>query len=442
MRPERVRRGAIPAALFLGGLLAANAVAPTLRLRPHEERSYPQSYWLDEFEPPQGPEFFFVHPATYELSQLILYHDLGESISNARKADILFIGNSRLQLGLRAEFLVPKAEAMGLRVFSIGCGHVERANFALDLIRKHDLRPKIVVATGGPALYNDWYSNVGEDALAMTRWDAMKKRLEVVGVWNLQQRIHAWLPKLDYLDRKLTDHWIMYRSAKTGWWEPGLEPRGAFPVRMGEESASYENALPIARELKAELDRRGTTLVLSIVPHGRTRVGHLSLLSEELGVPVVIPSFDEMFMADGSHLNRESAKRYVDRFWAKFVALPQVRARLSAGSNGTPWTEPSPAETPRPPTSVAAEVLVFRPLSRDCEVRDHDAGDLLGGIGHEPVRDSDRVAGLGCDVPDRRDLSIRGAVQPQPLLTRRNHPVLDAVTLGPLARGHRRPDPR
>ena len=81
--------------------------------------------------------------------------------------------------------------------------------------------------------------------------------------------------------------------------------------------------------LKQELDRRGALLVLSVVPYHDTRTGHLPFLSRELGVPMVLPSFDGVLTADGSHLSRSSAASYAEAFWSQFLALPEVRKKLS-----------------------------------------------------------------------------------------------------------------
>ena len=87
--------------------------------------------------------------------------------------------------------------------------------------------------------------------------------------------------------------------------------------------------MPLARELKRELDERGSQLVLTLVPYGDTRLGHLPYLSGELGVPAIVPSLEGLAMADGSHLNRDSARRVSETFWGKLVALPEVRKRLA-----------------------------------------------------------------------------------------------------------------
>ena len=299
---------------------------PNLPLRPGD---YPRVEFTPEFDIPSDPEYFFVHGRQAELSQSILYHDLGDSITHARQADVLFIGDSRMPVGLRGEFLLPSADALGIRLFSLGMGHVERVRFALDLIRKHDLRPKVVVAVGGPHIYRNVYSEMSRQAIQMSKWDAMKNQFEATSWWNVQYRLHQVVPKIEYFRSRFQPGYIYYRSSRTGWWYPSLEWSGAYPVRYVEEYASYEDYLPVVRELHQELNHRGSLLVLTIVPYGSTRIGHLDYFSQKLDVPVVLPEVTDLRTSDGSHLNRESAKRYSHAFWAEFIAMPEVCERLS-----------------------------------------------------------------------------------------------------------------
>ncbi len=307
-------------------IILSSWLLPILPLRPGD---FPSVEFTPEFDVPSDPEYFFIHGRQPELSQSILYHDLGDSIIHVQQADVLFIGNSRMPLGLRGEFLLPSADAFGIRMFSLGMGHSERVRFALDLIRKHDLRPKVVVAVGGPYFYMDLYSEMSRQAIQMSKWDAMKNQFEATSWWNIQYRLHQLVPKIEYFRKEFQPGYIYYRSSRTGWWYPSLEGSGKYPVGYAEEEASYADYLPLARELHQELNRRGSVLVLTMVPYGSTRIGHLAYFSEKLGVSVVRPEVPDLRTSDGSHLNRESARRYSHAFWAEFIALPEVRERLS-----------------------------------------------------------------------------------------------------------------
>jgi len=211
-----------PAELLVCGLLVLVAFASTTFLLAR----LGTAQWMPVFDVP-GEDSFFVYSVSDELSQMVLYHGLGKSIANARRADILFVGNSRMPLGLREDVIVPAAEKLGLRAFSLGCGHSEKIRFALDLIRKHDLRPKVVVVVGGPNLFTEGLSGPAKHAEQMTRWQAWKEWTEAEGRWDFQRIVHSWLPKIDFVGQNLTSSWIIYRSSRNGWWLPAIEPQGS-----------------------------------------------------------------------------------------------------------------------------------------------------------------------------------------------------------------------
>ena len=312
------------AVTFAVAFLVATDVLPRLPLGPKRSQ---RILTIPNFKVPSGS--FFAETTGDEISQMVLWHALGDSIAHARRADILFIGDSRMPIGFREEDIVPAAGALGLRVFSLACGHVERVPFALKLIRKHDLRPKVVVVVGGPHMFRDMLSGPAKKAMKLTKWRAWTQWIEADARWRLQSWLHAWLPKIDWFGQPLTSSWILYRSTRTGWLIPVLEPSASYPIGFDREDASYAPSLPVARELEEELDRRGAALILSMVPYGNTRVGHLPFLARELGVPVVLPSFDGLATADGSHLARSSAESYGKAFWSQLLALPEVREKLS-----------------------------------------------------------------------------------------------------------------
>jgi hypothetical protein len=89
------------------GLSFAGAVAILPRL-PLRSDAYPQLRTMPAFAMPDDDSFFIASVGD-ELSQMVLYHDLGDSIAHARQADILIVGDSRAQMGLREDVIVPAA---------------------------------------------------------------------------------------------------------------------------------------------------------------------------------------------------------------------------------------------------------------------------------------------------------------------------------------------
>lgn len=270
---------------------------------------------------------FYSEPISGSLSQLALYHGVGGSIEHAKAADVLFMGNSRLQSGLRHHF-AERAKAAGIKAFSIGAGYAERVPFAMEVIRKQRLTPKILVVMGGPYFYSDDLSNMAEQAMAMSWWAAFKRYWEERAYWVFQRHLHTHLPKLAVLDRPLTHRIINYRSIEHGWWKAVHEPTRPYAIRPGAELRDYGFVMPRIDDIMSEMSKHDTLVILSLLPYGRTMTGHFDLITQRYDIPVLLPSFEGLSTNDGSHLHPESAALYAERFWELFIANPRVRERL------------------------------------------------------------------------------------------------------------------
>lgn len=318
--------GPVVAAIALFGLSFWLAVRwlPELNLRPG---NYPGKFRIIE-EAEVDADSFFVSRGEHELSHLVLFHDIGSSIEHARQADILIIGNSRGQLGFDEAYIVAEAEALGLSIFNLSVGHADSAKFARAVMSRHQLRPKVVIANGGDFFYYGDYSDWAREVIAMDRWQAIKACFEYSMAWQLEKRLHHFLPYLDYFQRWRYP-WIHYRSPRTGWWQNTRWPDARYPARVGEEKESYKRSLPFARDLEAELSAWDAQLVMTIVPYRKVLTGHLPYLSQQLGVPYILPSFEGLDTADGSHLTARSARQVSEEIWQALIALPEVREKLS-----------------------------------------------------------------------------------------------------------------
>lgn len=296
---------------------------PQAKLRPG---TYPTKFTYSDVRDTSA-DTFFASRGFHELSHLALYHGIGASIEHARQADIIIIGNSRGQLGYSESVMVGEARKLGLRVFNLAVGHADNVTFALDVIEKYDLRPRVLIANGGWFFYKNNYSSWASEVVGMTPWQARKTFYEYTLGWELESRLHQHLPYLDYF-AKYRYPWIHYRSEVTGWWRNTRVPQRRYPIDIGEDKKSYARQLPRVQELKQELDRRGTQLVLTVLPFRKVQTGHLPYFSEQLGVPYILPPFEELATADSSHLTPDSAELASRYIWEKLLQLPQVRTRL------------------------------------------------------------------------------------------------------------------
>jgi len=293
-------------------------------------------YWYTpEFDHP-GADYFYANAWGQETSHSTLYHDIGRSIDSARRADVIFIGNSRMPLGLREEFIVPLAKRAGLKVFSLAVGHGESIEFARRVINRHGLRPKIIVAVGGPHMYSEWMSKLANKTISISRWQAFTHRLETDVGWFIKLHLNQKIPKVNLPTAPRDAEHMIYRSVTNGWWQAVHEPIWRYGISYledgtdaGENSQKHRHILPYASAFKAELDAQDSMLVSTVVPYNPTEDRHLKTLNRELGIPIIRIRLEGLLTTDGSHLSRESGESVSKEFWAKFISNPQIKQRLA-----------------------------------------------------------------------------------------------------------------
>ena len=287
-----------------------------------------KTFTIPELADP-GRKARYVTSKGNDLSMALLLYGLGPSIESARKADILIIGNSRAQLGTDEAFITSEAARYGLNVFNLAVGHGDGVDFAREVMKRHDLRPKVVIVNGGPFIFNGGYSNWTQEVIDMGRWEARKMVWERRAAWGFQAVAHRYIPRIEYFGGRLTSGWVQYRSVETGWWRSVLVPPHRYQVTPQDpQPQKHERALPLARKFKGELSDRGAVLVLTTVPYFKVLTDSLVWLADQIDVPVVIPSFEGIETADGSHLTVDSKQRITRELWPRVMDLPQVRRRL------------------------------------------------------------------------------------------------------------------
>jgi hypothetical protein len=267
---------------------------------------------------PPDSSYYLAHDRGGHLDHHVLYHGIdAEAIANLKKADILFVGTSRMMFALRSRVLTPWAIAHGVTYYAFGFGFREGDAWVLDLIKKHDLRPKIVVVNvdgffGRPL--SEWALRVEKDST----FGARKRYWEGEIGHEARRLVHRVIPNwIDLYGRPgfpFGNEFIAYRSRVNGIWQISPWPKPA----MAAPSEDY-GAGPVgprigdpARAFKAEMDRRGSQMIVTYVPTPDDAGGNPVALGAMLGVPVVGMDVDGLTSHDGSHLSEESAV-----FWSQ-----------------------------------------------------------------------------------------------------------------------------
>jgi len=271
------------------------------------------------------------------VSHAILYYGFGRSIENARDADLLLLGSSRVLAGFAPDLLVPFAETHGFQVFNLGFGHVESDLFPGIVIERHDLRPAMVVVDAD-GFFTNRMSLKARSIHTGSWFGDLRARVEATGAYLHRQLMWSWLP-----------HFLPEIPIPVEWWE--IEKRGRFrssdhgfycvwdeaedAQRVNEDGGWQEIDKPTLRATEAFLERmraRDITVVLTHVPSSKPlgSRARAAALAERFGLAFVAPLPDQLVTSDGSHLTRASARRFSQAFITELEQHP-VFDTLAAG---------------------------------------------------------------------------------------------------------------
>lgn len=293
--------------------------------------------WINPINRPPNENYYLSH---YDIhtDHSILYHGIGKAISYAQKADVLILGSSQVQQGLRDFFTSECQRRWNIKVYNMGLGYGEQLPFQYAIIDKHHLRPKFVIV-GIEGLQRDHPSEQGEKILKETFFQAFqqiffhynKARLDIILHSILPSRAFYFLPEL------AVERGFAWTSIQTGCWyskkfpiigkpitkinqiDIGMEIAGGkiAPERMTETNLRKnidtnvgKNFLKNAMVLKKEMDRIGAKIILIDVPCDNFYPELVPFLAQQLKVPYISTDWKPYETFDGIHLITSSSKKY------------------------------------------------------------------------------------------------------------------------------------
>jgi len=257
------------------------------------------------------------------LDDYVIWNGFGPTMAHAQAADILILGNSRMQFAFPSRVLRRFEARHGVSVFSMGLSFGEQYAFPLSVIRRFDLRPKLAIVNVD-GFFRNGSSGMARQVIADGWWGGAK----VLWEENVAARVRPVLTAVfpTFVARHPPHYFL--RSSTHGAWLPRHWRRGHRAVVPGEPQ-DVETWLPTAREFQQEMARRGTTIVLTCVPSGPPLLWCTPELTEELasrlGAVAIIPDLPGLTTLDGSHLNLQSAKRFARAFLRRLERLDEFR---------------------------------------------------------------------------------------------------------------------
>jgi hypothetical protein len=242
------------------------------------------------------------------------------ALASAKNADVLFLGNSRLQLGFSTAATADWFSAASARYYLMGFLYYENVVFAEELLRTIRPRARVLVIN-----VDDFFGRSESPPVKAIFHDPEARQKYVAK--QLWQRVHA--PVCKTFARLCGNKFVMFRSRETGAYYPeGVPPNKITPV-------SYDQAVSqdvVDSNVATAIDflsrfAEGKCVILTNVPFVETNIGNANAIAKGVGGKLVMPgSLKGLQTYDGYHLDQPSAERWSKAFFS--VAGPEIRSCL------------------------------------------------------------------------------------------------------------------
>jgi len=228
------------------------------------------------------------------------------AVSNASSADVLFLGNSRMQIGMSTDVVRDWFDNRAVDFFLLGFTHGENQMFAEPLLQK--LAPEAgVYIINVDGFFEEELKGPADDVINNP---LSRNRYEQKQTW---QAVHRNI--CNRMPAFCRNEVTYIRSMDTGAMQilgnsPDAESAIIRPLLSGDYSIDQEqveDSLLQARRFLRGLPGSPNCLILTNVPNSDTSAGTALALAEDLDLPIVAPHTEDLATFDGSHLTHESA---------------------------------------------------------------------------------------------------------------------------------------
>jgi hypothetical protein len=241
----------------------------------------------------------------------------------ATKADVLFVGDSRLQWAFSTAETSKWFSSTSATYYTLGFAAYENSKFAGAVLNRLKPQAKVYVINIG----NFFQPFEAPIAKTVLHDDSAKRRYQDK---RLLQSVHR--PICEYLPAICGNKFAIFRSRQTGVWHSD----GIAKFKGRERPVSYDNqvgereindAVEIGRTFLSELSVPSECVFLTIVPTVSTELNTATAIADGLEKTLVLSEqFDGLQTYDGSHLDHASADRWSQAFF--LAAGSEIRSCL------------------------------------------------------------------------------------------------------------------
>ncbi len=277
----------------------------------------------------------YCHSSRYgDYEHSAYWNELEKGIMDkVKKADVLFLGNSRTQYAFSTDAVTRYFSESGLSYYVFGFGMGSQNLVPESMAEKFNLRPKALVINADP-FFTDYTSRTNQHMLEQSLirdWEQGSKRW----LQNTQR-------ELCLKDHNGLINWLfcsgrqdtLYRDPENGHWQVEyFRKNQRIPVAIDNNINLYisaEKAAGIAQRFVKKMGVSPECTILTVTPRTATPLAFAQELAEILNFPGIFPMPENLVTVDASHLDPDSAMRWSAEFLRQ--ASP-ILERCGAGSD-------------------------------------------------------------------------------------------------------------
>ena len=279
----------------------------------------------------------------------IFYHGVGQSIENARKADIILLGHSMVLWGFDSAKLREFENKYGVRIYNMGSAGDASGEFLRRVIVRWDLHPKLWIVNADDKAGNffdialeDQGGSGPSSAAHVVQYGRLRGYFNVVSRnlrWRIQQYLAERLP--DDVRKSLFPGPALqlWRNIETGDWFLERMPRYLEPQKNPPITVTRDQQCPATA---AEIDKARAffrsvkgNAALMLIPYYAFCPLRVRQIADALQLDAIIPPTADYTSGDGGgHLDHDGAKAYTTFFLSQLERLSSFRAILAQKGRG------------------------------------------------------------------------------------------------------------
>jgi hypothetical protein len=257
----------------------------------------------------------------------IYFHNIGLSIQEAKRADIIILGHSSVLYALDDDQIRAFDKQHKVRIFNMASAGNASGDFIRAVIKRWDIRPKLWVINVDDEPVSFFHPGVDDyGAVGESSAPEIVKTSRLVGFLRAYRRNFRWWlgDQVGRLPRSLRQSYFpsfesrleTWRSTETGDWlfarDGGTYDRATTKLVPSLRSCPVKaDEIESARRFLEDI---GRDVVFTLVPWSRWCPQHTTELAAVLGVEAMIPPTTDYTSPDGRHMDRPGREAFTAWF--------------------------------------------------------------------------------------------------------------------------------